>query len=177
MWLHPHKMGYQQSERLVPKMTYKIPTKLLTKFATVPTYGSEEAAGMDLSYDAYSGLGPDVPEFKSLTLVHVMKPGERVLFKTGISMALPPFHYGRIAPRSGLAYKSGIDVMAGVIDSDYRGEIGVILINHGDEDFQVNHGDRIAQMIITPYEIAMPYVVEDLDNTGRGSGGFGSTGK
>ena len=158
-------------------MTYKIPTKLLTKCATVPTYGSEEAAGMDLYYDAYSEIGPDVSEFKSLTLMNIIKPGERALFKTGISVALPPFHYGRIAPRSGLAYKSGIDVMAGVIDSDYRGEIGVILINHGDEDFQVSHGDRIAQMIITPYVTATPYVVEDLDDTGRGSGGFGSTGK
>ncbi len=147
-------------------MTYQIPTKLLTDTATLPTYGSEEAAGMDLHVDL-GGTGEKA----------ALLPGERRLFKTGISVALPARFYGRIAPRSGLAYKKGIDVMAGVIDSDYRGEIGVILINHGDDDFQINHGDRIAQMIITPYHTAMPEPVEELPDTERGAGGFGSTGK
>lgn len=153
-----------------------LPTKLLNDNAVIPTYGSEHAAGMDL----YADLRPrdtDGMKFKNLHFVHILEPGERKLFKTGISVNIPDFHYGRIAPRSGLAYKHGIDVMAGVIDNDYRGEIGVILINHGDEPFTIEHGDRIAQMIITPFTHAAPEVVEDLDDTVRGSGGFGSTGK
>lgn len=104
-------------------------------------------------------------------------PGERRLLKTGISIALPARFYGRVAPRSGLAYKHGIDVMAGVIDSDYRGPVGVILINHGHDMFDIKHGDRIAQMIITPYHTAMLEPVEELPDTERGAGGFGSTGK
>lgn len=154
-------MGCQQSERLVPKVTYTIPTKLLSENATVPTYGSEEAAGMDL----YSSEDT------------VVRAGRHLLIKTDIAMALPQGFYGRVAPRSGLAYKKGIDVFAGVIDGDYRGPIGVILYNSGDEDFIVTKGDRIAQMIITPYHTAMPEPVAELPDTERGAGGFGSTGK
>lgn len=108
---------------------------------------------------------------------HVLKPGERKLFKTGLSIAIPSRLYGRIAPRSGLAYKSGIDVLAGVIDEDYRGEIGVILINLGQEDKVVNVGDKIAQLIFENCYRADFEVVTDLDDTNRGAGGFGSTGK
>lgn len=158
-------MGNQQSERL-DGLTYQIPTKLLTNTATLPTYGSEEAAGMDLCVD-----------LEEVGKTAALLPGERRLFKTGISVALPARFYGRIAPRSGLAYKHGIDVMAGVIDSDYRGPVGVILINHGNDMFDITHGDRIAQMIITPYHTAMPELVEELPDTERGAGGFGSTGK
>ena len=136
--------------------------KKLLENAVIPTKGSEGAAGYDLyATDSYT-----------------LKPGERRLFKTGISMAIPSHMYGRIAPRSGLAYKSGIDVMAGVIDSDYRGDIGIILVNLGHEDFVVKSGNRIAQFIFE----SLAYVdyfteVNDLDDTVRGDGGYESTGK
>ena len=112
----------------------------------------------------------------------IIQPGEQVLVKTGISVSFSPDYYLRIAPRSGLAYKNGIDVMAGVIDSSYRGEIGVILRNHSvatEEDtgaFIINRGDRIAQMI--PERISQEHFifVSELDDSERGEGGFGSTG-
>jgi dUTP pyrophosphatase len=112
----------------------------------------------------------------------IIQPGEQALVKTGISVSFSPDYYLRIAPRSGLAYKNGIDVMAGVIDSSYRGEIGVILRNHSvatEEDtgaFIINRGDRIAQMI--PERISQEHFifVSELDDSERGEGGFGSTG-
>lgn len=96
--------------------------------------------------------------------------------QTGIHIALPEGHYGRVAPRSGLAVKHGIDVGAGVVDSDYRGLLGIVLFNFGTEDFQLHAGDRIAQLVIE--KISNPEVeeVESLEATERGSGGFGSTG-
>ena len=112
----------------------------------------------------------------------IIQPGEQALVKTGIYVSFSPDYYLRIAPRSGLAYKNGIDVMAGVIDSSYRGEIGVILRNHSvatEEDtgaFIINRGDRIAQMI--PERISQEHFifVSELDDSERGEGGFGSTG-
>ena len=104
----------------------------------------------------------------------IIPGGQRRLITTNVIMAIPNGFYGRIAPRSGLAYKNGIDVLAGVIDSDYRKEIGVILYNTSNEDFFVKSGDRIAQIILTP--IFTPELIEgDLEFTTRG--GFGSTGK
>lgn len=155
-------------------MIKQLPTKMASEHATLPTYGSEQAAGMDM----YADLHPrDVDHpLENLEFVHELKPGERKLVKTGVHVVIPDNYYGRIAPRSGLAYKHGIDVMAGVIDSDYRGEIGVILINHGDEPFIIKHGDRIAQMILTPYLTLDPTPYEELPETERGAGGFGSTG-
>lgn len=129
--------------------------------AHAPTYGSEYAAGADLYANE---------SFEIL-------PGHRALIKTGVRMEIPSGFYGRIAPRSGLAYKNGIDVMAGVIDSDYRGDIGVILINLGETDFTIQTGDRIAQMIIEKYYRYPFCVVESLEETTRGDNGFGSTGK
>jgi len=138
-----------------------IPTQLLNEDATLPTYGSESAAGMDL----YASEGAMIP------------PGKHGVVKTGIAVAIPTGYYGRVAPRSGLAYKLGIDVLAGVIDNDYRGEIMVILHNGGNKPFIAAKGDRIAQMIITPYVALLPEPVDSLDDTERGSGGLGSTGK
>jgi len=101
----------------------------------------------------------------------------RKLVKTNISISIPEGYYGRIAPRSGLAYKNGIDVLAGVIDSDYRGDIGVILFNTDHNlDFEVNVGDRIAQIIIEKCHSANWETVETLDATVRSEGGFGSSG-
>ncbi len=106
-------------------------------------------------------------------------PGEFKLFKTGIAIELPPYYMGRIAPRSGLAYKHGITVLNadGVIDPGYRGEIGVILINHGITPYRVKKGDRIAQLIVEEYEPVEWNIVDGLGDTVRGGGGFGHTGK
>ena len=95
---------------------------------------------------------------------------------TGLAFGIPEGNYGRIAPRSGLAAKHSIDVGAGVIDSDYRGEVKVLLFNFSDVDFKFNEGDRIAQMIIEKYTMTLITEVEKLDETVRGDGGFGSTG-
>lgn len=95
---------------------------------------------------------------------------------TGLAFAIPVGNYGRIAPRSGLAAKHSIDVGAGVIDADYRGEVKVLLFNHSDIDFAINEGDRIAQMIIEKYTLTDLVEVQELDDTVRGAGGFGSTG-
>ncbi|QGH74842.1 deoxyuridine 5'-triphosphate nucleotidohydrolase [Bacteriophage DSS3_MAL1] len=144
-----------------------LPVMKLNEHATIPTYGSNDAAGMDL----YANFSDEVGG------VYNLAPGERKLFKTGIAVAIPRGFYGRIAPRSGLAYKHGIDVMAGVVDSDYRGDVGVILINLGTGDFVVKHGDRIAQFIIEAYKPCLPVPALSLEGTTRGEGGFGSTGK
>lgn len=141
--------------------------KKLNEFATAPSYGSTGAAGLDLSANFADAE----------VSAYLLKSGERKLFKTGIAISIPLGHYARVAPRSGLAFKSGIDVLAGVIDEDYRGEVGVILINLGSSDFVVSHGDRIAQLIIEQYTPCLPVIVYDLDDTNRGAGGFGSTGK
>lgn len=136
------------------------------KYATLPTYGSDGAAGMDLYANLHcDGFG-----------VILLEPGERRLFKTGISISIPRHTYARVAPRSGLAYKHGIDVMAGVIDEDYRGDVGVILVNLGTSPYPVSHGDRIAQLIIERYVPCFVTEVDSLPDTVRGSGKFGSTG-
>jgi dUTP pyrophosphatase len=106
-----------------------------------------------------------------------LKPEERKLFKTNISAAIPHGYYGRIAPRSWLAYKHGIDVLAGVIDSGYRGDIWAILINFGTEDFSINEGDKIAQIIIERCHYVQRQEVTTLDESQRGEGGFWSSWK
>jgi dUTP pyrophosphatase len=132
--------------------------KKLNEAAAIPVWNNK-SAGCDLSsLESY-----------------VLRPGERKLFKTGLSIAIPSGLYGRIAPRSGLAFKSGIDVMAGVIDEDYRGELGVILINLGQEDKSIAAGDKIAQLIFENYNRCEFAVVDNLDDTARGTGGYGST--
>jgi dUTP pyrophosphatase len=138
----------------------KIYVKKLTEDAYLPTRGSSNAAGLDL----YSVAEVIIP------------PGERALVKTGISVAVEHGTYFRIAPRSGLALKHGIDTMAGVVDSDYRGEICVILVNLSNLPFSVMKGDRIAQGIVEVIQLAEVVEVDDLDSTDRGANGFGSTG-
>jgi len=138
--------------------------KLLIKFndknAKLPYKASAEAAGLDL-YSCESGIIP---------------PHSKKLINIGISLEIPFGYYGRIAPRSGLTVKSSIDVGAGVIDSDYRGNISVILFNHGDEKFTFNQGDKIAQLIIEKIAIINTVYVNNLNHTERGDKGFGSTG-
>lgn len=109
----------------------------------------------------------------------ILEPGEFKLFKTGIKVEIPYGYMGKICPRSGLAYKKGITVLnaEGTIDPGYRGEIGVILINHGDETFKVKRGDRIAQFILEEFSTVEWQEIEDINETERGDGGFGSTGE
>jgi dUTP pyrophosphatase len=137
--------------------------KLIHPLAKVPARGSEYAAGLDLC---------------SVEQLFIW-PGERKVIATGICIEIPTGFYGRIAPRSGLAVKHGIMTMAGVIDSDYRGEIKVVLYNSGlglDEKFEVSPGDRIAQLILQAVAAFPIEVVTELSDTARAEGGFGSTG-
>ncbi len=141
-----------------------VAVKALTPTAVLPVYATEGAAGADLSADIE---GP-----------FAIQPGERALVPTGIALAIPQGYEGQVRPRSGLAIKGGITCLnsPGTIDSDYRGEVKVILINHGHEPFVVEPHMRIAQLVIAPVSQAKFRAVTDLPATGRGSGGFGSTG-
>jgi dUTP pyrophosphatase len=143
----------------------KIEVKKLRANAILPEYQTEHSAGMDL----HACLE------ESLTL----KPGERAAVWTGLAIAVPEGFEAQVRPRGGWAIKNGITVVntPGTVDADYRGEIAVILINHGQEDFVINHGDRIAQMVIAKYEKAQWQEVKELNETARGEGRFGSTGK
>lgn len=131
-----------------------------------PAYESEGAAGMDLR--------AALPDGEALTLAS----GETALVPTGLSLQIPPGFEGQVRPRSGLAAKHGVTVLnaPGTIDSDYRGEVKVILINHGSAPFVIVRGDRIAQLVIAPVTRAVLADAASLDETARGSGGFGSTG-
>lgn len=133
----------------------------------LPSYETDGAAGMDL----YAAVPQDAPL--------VLQSGQRDLVATGITMALPQGFEAQIRPRSGLAIKHGITCLntPGTIDSDYRGEIKVILINHGTESFTISRGERIAQMVIAPVIQATWHEVPELPQTARGAGGFGSTGR
>jgi len=131
----------------------------------LPQFETAQSAGMDLRANI------DTPV--------VLQPGDRALIPTGIHMALPEGFEAQIRPRSGLAYKHGVTVLnsPGTIDADYRGDVGVLLINHGKEPFTVEDGMRVAQMVIAKYSQFEWNPVDDLDSTERGAGGFGSTGK
>ena len=130
----------------------------------LPDYATELSAGVDL----LAAVEADV----------VLQPGERKLIPSGIAIALPAGTEAQVRPRSGLALKYGVTVLnaPGTIDADYRGEVGVILINHGDAPFTVTRGARIAQMVIAPVTQASWRSVESLEVSARGAGGFGSTG-
>jgi dUTP pyrophosphatase len=133
----------------------------------LPAYETTGSAGMDLR--------AAVAAFEPV----VLAPGERKLIPTGLKIALEPGYEAQVRPRSGLALKHGVTCLnsPGTIDSDYRGEVGVILINHGQVAFEIQRGERIAQMVIAPYAQAVMAEVEALDETARGAGGFGSTGR
>jgi dUTP pyrophosphatase len=133
-------------------------------------------ADMELpSYATAGAAGLDLRSAESLTI----KSGNRALVATGLAIALPQNFEAQVRPRSGLAVKHGVTVLnsPGTIDSDYRGEIKVPLINHGSDDFQITRGDRIAQMVIAPVVQVQLYEVSTLDETARGAAGFGSSGK
>ena len=133
----------------------------------LPAYETAEAAGMDLR--------AAVPEDEPI----VLRPGARAMVPTGLCIALPKGFEAQVRPRSGLAAKHGLTCLnsPGTVDSDYRGELKVILINLGEEDFTIRRGERIAQMVIAPVVQAHWAQVTSLDETARGAGGFGSTGR
>lgn len=133
----------------------------------LPAYETTGSAGMDLR----AAVAEDAP----VTLA----PGARALVPTGLKIALEPGHEAQVRPRSGLALKHGLTCLnaPGTIDSDYRGEVGVILVNHGQEPFVIRRGERIAQLVVARHEQAVIAEVETLDETARGAGGFGSTGR
>src|SRR6266576_577255 len=140
--------------------TQDLQVQLLSPKGKVPTRGTSEAAG----YDLYSA--------EAITVA----PHSRNLVTTDIAIKVPPGTYGRIAPRSGLSVKSSIDIGAGVIDQDYRGNIKILLINHSDAEFIVKLGDRIAQLILEQIKTPKTILADSLNSTERGRQGFGSTG-
>jgi len=127
----------------------------------LPVYSSDDAAGADLRAN------------EDVTLA----PGERAAVGTGVHLEIPRGHVGLVWPRSGLAVRHGLDTLAGVIDADYRGEVRVVLVNHGQEPVRLTRGDRIAQLLVQRVERAVFRRVDALAETGRGGGGFGSTGR
>ncbi len=129
----------------------------------LPSYATDGSAGLDLRADEACALAP----------------GERRLVATGVAVELPPGHEGQLRPRSGLALRHGIGMVnaPGTIDPDYRGEVAVLLVNHGREPFHVQRGERIAQLVVAPFVHVGVELLDDLSETGRGGGGFGSTGR
>jgi dUTP pyrophosphatase len=144
--------------------TTTLSIKRLSPLAVIPAYQSGGAAGLDL----HAAIAEHV----------VIEPGQIAMISIGIAIALPPGHEGQVRPRSGLASTHGITLpnAPGTIDEDYRGEVRVPLINHGHTPFTVEPGMRIAQMIVAPVTHCSIAEVDELDETGRGAGGFGSTG-
>ena len=126
----------------------------------LPKQATEGAAGFDLQSADYV----------------ILYPGQRLAIPTGFAWAIPLGQVGMIRPRSGLAVRNGIDVLAGVIDADYRGEVAVVLINHGERPLDIEAGDRIAQMVVQPCMVGVTVECDELPSTERGHGGFGSTG-
>ena len=174
-----------------------LPIKLLHPDAQIPKYQSTGASGMDLhcihpvsawgnvyTPDLIDTLVTLVPFWRMAVCVEqitktVLSPGDRVLFSTGISLSIPPGYEGQIRSRSGWALKDGITVLnsPGTIDSDYKGEIKVLLINLGHESVEIKRGDRIAQLVIAPVVKAELIIVDEIETSARGAGGFGSTNK
>ena len=143
-------------------MTIKV---IYTGKHELPQFETSHSAGMDLRANIEAPI--------------VLEKGARALVPTGIKLALPDGYEAQIRPRSGLAYKHGITVLnsPGTIDADYRGDVGVLLINHGNDAFIIEDGMRVAQMVVAQYTQFTWDMVTDLDDTSRGKGGFGSTGK
>jgi len=144
--------------------TLKIKISLLSALAQMPEYSTAHSSGMDLKAAIKKSLK--------------IKPGRICLVPTGLALDIPPGYEGQVRPRSGLAIKHGISIVnaPGTIDADYRGEVGVILINLGKKDFIIQPGDRIAQLVISPVVKAKLVKTKSLNKTARGQGGFGHTG-
>ena len=146
---------------MIITMSAPIRVMKLSDTATIPTRGSAVAAGWDL----YASQECVVPA------------RGKAIVSTDISIAVPVGYYGRIAPRSGMAWKKHTDIGAGVIDADYRGPVGVVMFNHSEEDLKIEVADRVAQLVIEQISMAPLTEVDSLDDTERGEGGYGSTGR
>jgi dUTP pyrophosphatase len=144
----------------IPAAPVPVPSRVGDN-GSLPEYSSTGAAGADL---------------RASEAVEIA-PGARAAVPTALRLQIPPGHVGLVWPRSGLAVRHGIDTLAGVIDSDYRGEVRVVLVNHGDERFRVEKGDRVAQLLVQKVERAAFAAVASIDETDRGEGGFGSSGR
>jgi dUTP pyrophosphatase len=147
-------------------MSQKLAVKIINQSNNpLPKYQTSQSAGMDLHANLSEAI--------------ILQPGKRKLIPTGLFMELPEGYEAQVRPRSGLALKHGVTVLnsPGTIDADYRGEIQVLLINHSDLDFEINHGERIAQLVIAKHEQVNWIENEALNNTERGAGGYGSSGK
>ena len=146
------------------KVDIKITLSTSAKSLGLPFYATSGSAGLDLKADISENV--------------IINPTDRIIIPTGISLELPSGYEAQIRSRSGLAIKNGVVVLnsPGTIDSDYRGEIKVILINHSKDPFEIKKGDKIAQMVISKHEVANLIEVVEINNTSRGVGGFGSTG-
>jgi len=144
----------------VPAAPVPLPTHV-GENGSLPEYSSTGAAGADLRASEPVEIAPRA----------------RAAVPTALRLQIPPGHVGLVWPRSGLAVRHGIDTLAGVIDSDYRGEVRVVLANHGEEPFRIEKGDRIAQLLVQKVERAAFAAVTTIDATGRGEGGFGSSGR
>lgn len=156
-------MAKQPRKKKTERTTLKVKMVGHSAGLAMPKYETENAAGMDL--------------LAAITGEATIEPGDRTLVPTGIAIELPKGFEAQVRPRSGLALKKGVTVLnaPGTVDADYRGEVGVILVNHGEEAFEVRRGMRIAQLVIAPVTKAEVEAAEDLSETSRGSGGFGST--
>lgn len=144
--------------------SFTLQVRRLSPAAIIPRYMTDLAAGLDL----HALLADEIS----------LAPGERALIPTGLALAIPPGFEGQVRPRSGLALKKGVTLVnsPGTIDADYRGEVGIIIINHGQSPVTITPGERVAQLIIAPVVRAEIVEVADLDDTGRNAGGFGHTG-
>ena len=147
-------------------MSRKIEVRIVRRTTNpLPTYETADSAGMDLRAHLDQAI--------------VLEPGERILIPTGLHLEIPPGYEGQVRPRSGLALKQGLTLVnaPGTIDADYRGDVGVILINLSKEDQRVEPGDRIAQLVFAPLTRAVLVEADELGTSARGTGGFGSTGR
>jgi dUTP pyrophosphatase len=144
----------------IPAAPVPIPTRV-GETGSLPEYSSTGAAGADLRASEALEIAP----------------GARAAVPTALRLQIPPGHVGLVWPRSGLAVRHGIDTLAGVVDSDYRGEVRVVLVNHGEAPFRIENGDRVAQLLVQKVERAAFAAVTAIDATDRGEGGFGSSGR
>lgn len=158
------------------EMILELRVQRLTTTASLPVRGSEDAAGYDLAACLKDEAGTPRGKFTQNGGTITILPGERALIPTGIALTVPKGTYGRIGPRSGLALNYGIDTLAGIVDRDYTDEVRVILVNLGQVPFFIEHGMRIAQLVLEKIETPDVAEVERLAQTVRGTGGFGSTG-
>jgi dUTP pyrophosphatase len=141
--------------------------------APVPLPACVGESGSLPEYSTTGAAGADLRASEAVTIA----PGARTAVPTALRLQIPAGHVGLVWPRSGLAVRHGIDTLAGVVDSDYRGEVRVVLVNHGDEPFRIEKGDRIAQLLVQRVERATFAAVPTIDETDRGEGGFGSSGR